>query len=48
MLENFSHIFWAELQFDLLLMYMKIVGPFAESKISTGMSIHDLHAVKIL
>lgn len=41
MLENFSHIFWAELQFDSLLMYMKTEGTFAESKISTGMSIHD-------
>jgi len=41
MLENFSHIFWAELQFNSLLMYMKTEGTFAESKISTGMSIHD-------
>jgi hypothetical protein len=41
MLENFSHIFWAELQFDSLLMYMKTDGTFTESKISTGMSIHD-------
>ena len=41
MLENFSHIFWAELRFDSLLMYMKTEGTFAESKVSTGMSIHD-------
>ena len=41
MLENFSHIFWAELQFESLLMYMKTEGTFAESKVSTGMSIHD-------
>jgi hypothetical protein len=41
LMENFSHIFWAEMQFDSLLMYMKTEGTFAESKISTGMSIHD-------
>ena len=41
MLENFSHIFWAELRFNSLLMYMKTEGTFAESKVSTGMSIHD-------
>jgi len=41
MLENFSHIFWAELQFNSLLMYMKTEGTFSESKMSTGMSIHD-------
>jgi hypothetical protein len=41
MLENFSNVFWAELQFDSLLMYMKTDGTFTESKISTGMSIHD-------
>lgn len=41
MLENFSHVFWAELQFDSLLMYMKTEGTFSESKISTGMAITD-------
>lgn len=41
MLENFSNVFWAELQFDSLLMYLKTDGTFSESKISTGMSIHD-------
>lgn len=41
MLENFANVFWAELQFDSLLMYMKTEGTFSESKISTGMSIHD-------
>src|SRR5690606_34811118 len=40
-LENAAHIFWAELQFNSLLMYMKTEGTFTESKISTGMSIHD-------
>ena len=41
MLENFTHVFWAELEFNSLLMYMKTEGTFSESKISTGMSIHD-------
>jgi hypothetical protein len=41
MLENFANVFWAELQFESLLMYMKTEGTFSESKISTGMSIHD-------
>lgn len=41
MLENFSNVFWAELQFESLLMYIKTEGTFSESKISTGMSIHD-------
>lgn len=38
---NVSHIFWAELEFKSLLMYMKTEGTFSESKVSTGMSIHD-------
>ncbi|WP_105258497.1 hypothetical protein [Pseudoalteromonas sp. T1lg88] len=41
MLENFSHVFWAEMQFSSLLLYLKTEGTFTESKISTGMSIHD-------
>ncbi len=41
LLEGFTHIFWAEMQFTSLLMYMKTEGTFTESKISTGMSIHD-------
>ncbi|RUO28121.1 hypothetical protein CWE12_12940 [Aliidiomarina sedimenti] len=41
LLEGFTHVFWAELQFNSLLMYMKTEGTFSESKISTGMSIHD-------
>lgn len=41
LLEGFTHVFWAELQFTSLLMYMKTEGTFSESKISTGMSIHD-------
>ncbi|WP_462157810.1 hypothetical protein [Pseudoalteromonas sp. GB56] len=41
MLENFSHVFWAEMQFSSLLLYLKTEGTFTESKVSTGMSIHD-------
>jgi len=41
MLENFANVFYAELQFESLLMLMKTEGTFSESKISTGMSIHD-------
>lgn len=41
LLDGFTHIFWAELQFTSLLMYLKTDGTFSESKISTGMSIHD-------
>jgi len=41
MLENFSNVFWAELQFESLLMYIKTEGTFSETKFSTGMSIHD-------
>jgi uncharacterized protein YjeT (DUF2065 family) len=40
-LNNASHLFWGELQFSSLLMAMKTEGTFTESKISTGMSIHD-------
>ncbi|MDP2560462.1 hypothetical protein [Psychrobium sp. 1_MG-2023] len=41
MLENFSNVFWSELKFESLLMYIKTEGTFSESKVSTGMSIHD-------
>lgn len=41
LLNNASHLFWGELQFSSLLMYMKTEGTYTESKISTGMSIHD-------
>lgn len=41
LLNNTSHLFWGELQFSSLLMYMKTEGTYTESKISTGMSIHD-------
>ncbi|WP_202862818.1 hypothetical protein [Microbulbifer sp. A4B17] len=34
-------IFFAEMQFELLLVYFKCEGTFTESKISTGTGIHD-------
>lgn len=36
-----TFLFWSEMQFSSLLMWMKTEGTFTESKISTGMSIHD-------
>lgn len=41
LLERGSHLFWAEMQFNSLLLWMKTEGTYTESKISTGMSIHD-------
>ena len=41
MLSSSVHLFWAEIQFDSLLMWMKTEGTYTESKISTGMGIHD-------
>ena len=41
MLNNASHLFWGELNFESLLMYLKAEGTFNESRFSTGMSIHD-------
>lgn len=40
-LERGTRFFWAEMQFNSLLMWMKTDGTFTESKVSTGMSIHD-------
>jgi hypothetical protein len=40
-LERGTNLFWAEMQFSSLLMWMKTEGTFTESKVSTGMSIHD-------
>ncbi|MCW8109316.1 hypothetical protein OPS25_12475 [Alteromonas ponticola] len=40
-LNRASHLFWGEMQFSSLLMFMKTEGTFTESKVSTGMSIHD-------
>ncbi len=36
-----THLFWSEMQFNSLLMWMKMDGTYTESKVSTGMSIHD-------
>ncbi|MGB1197695.1 MAG: hypothetical protein ACPG46_01525 [Thalassotalea sp.] len=40
-LSNAAHLFFAEMQFESHLIYLKIEGTFTESKISTGASIHD-------
>ena len=40
-LNNASHMFWGELNFNSLLMYMKTEGTYTESRVSTGMAIHD-------
>lgn len=36
-----AHIFFAEMQFESLLVYFKCEGTFSESTITTGASIHD-------
>lgn len=36
-----AHLFFAEMQFESNLIYLKAEGTFTESKISTGASIHD-------
>ncbi|GAA5218702.1 hypothetical protein ACFSJ3_09140 [Corallincola platygyrae] len=36
-----AHLFWGEMHWDSLLMWMKMEGTYTESKVSTGMSIHD-------
>ena len=36
-----AHLFFAEMQFESLLVYFKCEGTFTESKISTGKGIHD-------
>ncbi|ENI4486603.1 hypothetical protein ABXZ88_002450 [Vibrio fluvialis] len=41
MLANGAHTFFAELNFESLLVDFKAEGTFTESKLSTGMSIHD-------
>ncbi len=40
-LANAAHLFYAEIQFESLLVYFKCEGTFTESKISTGTGIHD-------
>lgn len=41
LLSTTSHLFFAEIQFESLLVYFKCEGTFTESKISTGTGIHD-------
>lgn len=41
LLNNASHLFWGEMKFESMMMYLKTEGTFNESKFSTGMSIHD-------
>jgi hypothetical protein len=41
LLSNTSHLFFAEMQFESMLIYFKCEGTFTESKISTGTGIHD-------
>ena len=38
---NAGHLFFAEMQFESHLIYVKVEGTFTESKISTGTGIHD-------
>lgn len=41
LLENYSHTFWAELNFQSLLIYLKCEGTYTESKLTTGKGIYD-------
>lgn len=41
LLTTTAHLFFAEIQFESLLVYFKCEGTFTESKISTGTGIHD-------
>ncbi len=41
LLTNAARLFFAEIQFESLLIYFKCEGTFTESKISTGAGIHD-------
>ncbi|MDA8403521.1 MAG: hypothetical protein M0Z56_04890, partial [Desulfobacteraceae bacterium] len=40
-LSNYALAFWAEMQFESLLVYFKCQGTYTESKLSTGTSIYD-------
>ncbi len=40
-ISNTAHIFWAEMHFESLIVYFQCNGTYAESKLSTGTSIHD-------
>ena len=39
--QNFSHAFWAEMQFKSLIVYFQCKGTYTSSKLSTGTSIYD-------
>tara|TARA_Y100001963_G_scaffold152833_2_gene238404 strand:- start:93 stop:1973 length:1881 start_codon:yes stop_codon:yes gene_type:complete len=41
LLQNYCHTFWAELNFDSLLVYLKCEGTYTESKLTTGKGIYD-------
>ncbi|CAM3658905.1 hypothetical protein [Rheinheimera salexigens] len=41
LLQNYSHTFWAELNFNSLLVYLKCEGTYTESKLTTGKGIYD-------
>lgn len=41
LLQTYSHTFWAELNFDSLLVYLKCEGTYTESKLTTGKGIYD-------
>jgi hypothetical protein len=40
-LDAASHLFWGEMHFTSLLMHLNTEGTYTESRLSTGMSIHD-------
>ena len=40
-ISNTAHIFWAEMHFQSLIVLFQCHGTYAESKVSTGTSIHD-------
>lgn len=41
LLQNYSHTFWGELNFNSLLVYLKCEGTYTESKLTTGKGIYD-------
>ncbi|MEJ7137310.1 hypothetical protein [Amphibiibacter pelophylacis] len=36
-----THVFWAEMTFDSLLLWVRAEGTWTESRLSTGMALHD-------
>jgi hypothetical protein len=40
-LGNSAHLFWAELQFESLMVYFQCRGTYTESRLSTGTSVYD-------